>query len=63
MNVEQVNKLLQEKPFKSTQIENWSYYGYKCDENVITITVHENEVREKAFNAPLYDGNIKIDFK
>ena len=62
MSIEQVNKVLKNKPFKSTQFEYWSYYGYKCDENVITIGGDDNRVQEKAFNAPLYYESTKIDF-
>jgi hypothetical protein len=63
MTVNQVNRLLKTEPFKSTQIEYWSYYGYKCDENVITIGGDDNRVAEKAFNSPLYYESTKIDFK
>ena len=75
MTVNNVSKLLKTKPFKVIKDGDWTFFGFKCNENTITISTYRrdyssdsyydiaNGVYDIAFNAPIYRGNRKIDFK
>lgn len=71
MSIQEVNKILKTKPFKVIKNGGWSYLGYKCNENVISISICNiassydygvvNGVNAMTFNAPIIPS--KIDFK
>ncbi len=74
MSVINVSKILKTKPFKVIKNGDWAFFGFKCNENIITISTYKrtyssdsyydvpNGVNDIAFNAPIYRGNAKIDF-